>query len=271
MNRDFEKEYIALAQDEIPDLWDRIEAGLSERTAPETKQISKTKTVSFWRKYAGLAAAVLCAVVVIPAFMRTRQMNKSASFEAEAEAPAGAAQTTEECAAEEAAEAVYDTTAESGAGSMEEASHETAESYDAAAMPEAGVEDLNEEMDTARKENVFKKEEAASGAASMQQDMGENLLLENISVQVTEEKYVDTKEAGKVKDSVEGTLYKAIVLQDPSGTFSTDEQIEIYIPEAFRLDTIVGNEFKIDIVCDEDGEYPFVVDKISTLFNETGQ
>lgn len=248
MSRDFEKEYIALAQDEIPDLWDRIEAGLSERTAPETKQISKTKTVSFWRKYAGVAAAVLCVAAAIPAFMLTRRVNKSASFEAAAEAPAEAAQTTEECAVEETDEAVYDTTTESGAGSMEEASCETAESYDAAAMPEAarkeaGVEDLNEGI----------------------------LLLENISVQITEEKYVDTKEADKVEDSVEGTLYKAIVLQDPSGTFSADEQIEIYIPRDFTLDMIVGNEFKIDIVCDADGEYPFVVDNISALFNETEQ
>ena len=41
MNRDFEKEYIELAQCEIPDLWDRIEAGLTEKSAPETEKTNK--------------------------------------------------------------------------------------------------------------------------------------------------------------------------------------------------------------------------------------
>lgn len=31
MSRDFEKEYIALANEEIPDLWDRIEADYVKR------------------------------------------------------------------------------------------------------------------------------------------------------------------------------------------------------------------------------------------------
>ena len=277
MSRDFEKEYIALANEEIPDLWDRIEAGLCEKTAPEKEQISKVKPVILWKKYAGLAAAVLCAAIVIPAFMFTRRMNKSASFESAA--PAEAAQQTEECAVqEESAGAVYDTTgqlyeiAEGGADSMEETVEDTKEICNDNAAPEAayeeaGVEDLNEGTNTEEKESVFRKEEAASGA----QDQRGTLILENITVQVTREKNVDAVEADKEENSMEGELYRAIVIYDPSGTFAADEQIEIYIYAAYMSDMIVGKECKIDIVCDEDGEYPFVVENISPLLNETGQ
>ena len=209
--------------------------------------------------------------------MFTRRMNKSASFESAA--PAEAAQQTEECAVqEESAGAVYDTTgqlyeiAEGGADSMEETVEDTKEICNDNAAPEAayeeaGVEDLNEGTNTEEKESVFRKEEAASGA----QDQRGTLILENITVQVTGEKNVDAVEADKEENSMEGELYRAIVIYDPSGTFAADEQIEIYIYAAYMSDMIVGKECKIDIVCDEDGEYPFVVENISPLLNETGQ
>ena len=56
MSKDFEKEYIELAQNEIPDLWDRIEAGLTEKSAPE----NKASITIFLKRYGGLVAAVLC-------------------------------------------------------------------------------------------------------------------------------------------------------------------------------------------------------------------
>ena len=84
MSKNFEEEYKALANEELPDLWNRIEAGLTPRTtalAEETKdeqivgqineqvkeKTKKRKMISFLYRYRTVAAAALCAVVIIPA------------------------------------------------------------------------------------------------------------------------------------------------------------------------------------------------------------
>ena len=41
MSKNFEQAYKELAQKETPDLWDRIEAGLTEKSAPKKTDISK--------------------------------------------------------------------------------------------------------------------------------------------------------------------------------------------------------------------------------------
>ena len=40
MERDFEKEFIELKQSEVPDLWDRIEAGLAPKTTTSSEDTS---------------------------------------------------------------------------------------------------------------------------------------------------------------------------------------------------------------------------------------
>ena len=98
MSKNFEQAYKELAQKETPDLWDRIEAGLTEKSAPKKTDISKdigkdiqkqivsdkpdevntgksgnkektlsTKIRVFAGKYTGIAAAVLCLAVILPA------------------------------------------------------------------------------------------------------------------------------------------------------------------------------------------------------------
>lgn len=69
MERDFKQEFIELKQNEIPDLWNRIEAGLSEKkvtaSAPERSN-SSFKKIN-WRRWGTLAAACLCVVIIVPA------------------------------------------------------------------------------------------------------------------------------------------------------------------------------------------------------------
>lgn len=102
MSKDFEKAYRELAESEIPDLWDRIEAGLESKSTPEIaedgraetegeaieeveeetiretiqevspktdvkeKRYGKRKWARF-AKYSGIAAAAVCVAVIIPA------------------------------------------------------------------------------------------------------------------------------------------------------------------------------------------------------------
>lgn len=76
MNKNLEKEYKALMTEDVPDLWERIEAGL------EPKQQS-AKKVSLWRKYrawGGAVAACLCLAVAIPVILGgSKGGNMSAS------------------------------------------------------------------------------------------------------------------------------------------------------------------------------------------------
>lgn len=62
MSENLEQEYKQLMSEEIPDLWDRIEAGL------EPKQPTAEK-MSLWRKYRAwgtAAAACLCLMIIVP-------------------------------------------------------------------------------------------------------------------------------------------------------------------------------------------------------------
>lgn len=80
MSRNFEEEYRELAQNETPDLWDRIEAGLHEKT-PVVKMPSKTdgnKIIKLMLRYAPVAAAVVLVCVLIPVFMRLNPTKESA-------------------------------------------------------------------------------------------------------------------------------------------------------------------------------------------------
>lgn len=80
MSRNFEEEYRELVKNETPDLWDRIEAGLHEKT-PVVKMPSKTdgnKIIKLMLRYAPVAAAVVLVCVLIPVFMRFNPAKKSA-------------------------------------------------------------------------------------------------------------------------------------------------------------------------------------------------
>jgi len=95
MSKDFEQAYRELAESEIPDLWDRIEAGLENRSTPEgetrealsekeagiASDISETprkavpaegkkgqrRSRIIFKRYSGIAAAIVCAAVILPA------------------------------------------------------------------------------------------------------------------------------------------------------------------------------------------------------------
>lgn len=272
MNRDFEKEYIELAQNEIPDLWDRIEAGLTEKSVPETEEADKPKKIIYWKRYAGLAAAVLCAAVVLPAFVLTRRMGSSAPVDTSA--PAEPCETTEEACgvAEEACEApeeAYDNVA----GYAETVGTASESTFDTAANPEAesgmaadavnydtdGRTERDGEIKEAEMENASAKTQAASGAITDLEQNRKMQVLSHIVVQVAE-----TEDAGDKQEesSLEGMLYTVIISKDPSGTFSVGEQIEVYVPGEYFMTMSAGKEFEIDLVCEEDGEYPFVVGQI---------
>lgn len=85
MSKNFENEYITLTQTTAPDLWDRIEKGLTPRnmqeftaesesaqksaSKPETgsRQESAPKGIFFFRKYKAVLTAAICVILILPA------------------------------------------------------------------------------------------------------------------------------------------------------------------------------------------------------------
>ena len=76
MSKNFEEEYKALADQEIPDLWDRIEEGLAPRSTPKEPVKKSTKIVQFVRRYKGSLAAVVCVLLILPAAILISQNTK---------------------------------------------------------------------------------------------------------------------------------------------------------------------------------------------------
>lgn len=311
MSKDFEKEYIELAKSEIPDLWSRIEAGLTEKSTPventntapgnqltcegnvaydaesELEQTDNdavekknkiTNVIKWTKKYAGLAAAVLCIALIIPA-LRFLRPAQSKSSSADASAP------------EAAAEEITDAEAYEGMA-LEEAAEESAagaESYDEAvlgAVPEV-LEEMNEaesqenadraasfgsSADTA-KEGAYEEamseampetasgyNAGSSGTADKKQELSaEEDILRNVIVRVESVQNDVYREDGSTLD---GTVYTVIVCEELSGIFEKDEKIKIYqppeVPEAMKA----GQEYEIDIVYGGEEEYRYIVDRI---------
>ncbi len=96
MSKNFAEEYKALANEELPDLWNRIEAGLTPKTtalAEEAEDIQdikqketepvikpgKGKVISFLLRYRTVVAAALCVVVILPAAILMGRINRSKS------------------------------------------------------------------------------------------------------------------------------------------------------------------------------------------------
>ncbi len=80
MSRDLEREYRAFVDSEVPDLWARIESGLEEKkpaadTLADTLMKDTRDRKMNYKVWAGLAAACVCAALVVPALVRNTGMK----------------------------------------------------------------------------------------------------------------------------------------------------------------------------------------------------
>lgn len=171
MSKNFEEEYKALANEELPDLWNRIEAGLTPKTTdlaeeehkeitehakknterqPEEKR-KKGKVVSFLYRYRTVAVAALCVIVILPAVLVIgrsggSKSGGSASDSAPMEMSAAEAESWDEAVVEDVMDDVAEAT---------EATEEKAAGAEASADTGGVVQ-----------ESPLTDEEAESGSAS---------------------------------------------------------------------------------------------------------
>lgn len=271
MSKDFEKEYIELAQSEIPDLWDRIEAGLTEKTTPSNKPFdettgeTKSRTHIFLKRYAGLAAAILCVALILPAGVLIR---RAGGFSASSEdASAAEAFDTAAEADSEAFYAVafeedeaYEAAAEEVNGEAEESSAVASEEeavYDEDNTEALSSEEKAETAGTTAEEDAAAEQAADAGVTKQGAIAG--VILENVTVWVMAEENDTYSEDGS---PLGGTAYTVTVCEDPTGTLQEGEQIEIYLSGYSSVRMEVGDQYELDISCGNEGVYPFVVEKI---------
>ena len=282
MSRDFEKAYRELAQRECPDLWDRIEAGLIEKSAPEKggeegslqvlvqkdicqeekKQAEegdrsagikrkeperKSGRLPVWKTYGGVAAAVVCAVIILPAFLKLGSTEGGAMEEIQenicdsgapenpaAMAGAGAA-ATEEAGGESAA------APDAGAGAGQEALD--------AGEEEVGLESaMAEDKAAAQTQGAQQQEKSEEKAKEQDGGMAFHILVE---VKQAEDAYEG--------ETPTGTLYTVVVQEDEGEFFGEGEQIEIYAPILSTQKLAVGQVFEVDIVYGQEEAYPYVL------------
>lgn len=122
MSKNFEEEYKALASEDLPDLWSRIESGLTPKYAAlpkdakdsrrvEGKGIKEepgSKVITFFYKYRTVAAAAVCAIVIIPAVIMLGRVGRSKTWEAADEAAQGVDSSAQEESGETAAAVAED-------------------------------------------------------------------------------------------------------------------------------------------------------------------
>lgn len=283
MSKDFEQAYTELAKSEAPDLWDRIECGLTERSTqpeadsgPAVSSSGQGKKFLFpIRKYSAMAAAVICVIIIIPVLIR---MNRSYEF-----------------AESDSSGAAMDMTAAQEAGGMEPAVEEPAveestESAEGAADgPAASEEKLSQERMSA--ESAAKEAKAASGENTAPEPQmpaakeAEESADEDVERSTADDKGVAelTTKAEKTSDLEEvlfgvtlevtgsaelipeedsgesGVVYTAVVRKDPGGLLKEGEEITVFVP-AYSSDSLMENmSFEVDLCRHGGDKYAFTI------------
>lgn len=234
MERDFELEYRELKQNETPDLWNRIEAGLSEKkiaTAPlenESKSIDIERFVvkkqTPWKRWGLLAAACLCVVIIFPVVMagligssKSNSRNSSGA-DTSASTELMEADTTSNYAP------AFDTAPAEAAEEGKAESEYTESSADNSEIADAGS--MAGGSETAAMDEAEASEEAESEAAMPELTDGQ--VLEGAVVQI-----LQVDETGKE------TVYQAVVVEADT-------------------DAVMESGMRIELICNDETQYDFI-------------
>lgn len=275
MSKDFEQAYRELAQNEIPDLWDRIEAGLSEKSTPEKekKKPSEKRKHIYYGRYVGMAAAVLCVALIIPAALfldQSMQKSESTGIAEEQEQGQMNQSGMNDSMMEESSEAAAE---DVGAEKMDELVS-SAETVAEAADDTSGIEDYavtnedsgsvqSEDMDEMRMADAESKNKKTESLSSQKQrgetELADDNVIEKVTVKITEETAkIDNSE--NMKET--GAVYTAIIDRDETGFFEEGEKIEIFVPLDSSTTFIENTIYEVDLIYRRNEKYPFLLKSI---------
>lgn len=272
MERDFEREFRELKLSEVPDLWNRIEAGLSEKkimapvlaapslgngTLSDKQYPSAEQEVNMrswfrwnWARW-GVAVACLCLVIMLPTLFKTLGImdksysNDSTTSEADGMYSSSADNAGKaEIAETEDADIMYDDSMADASDSVEMEA-EAGETNDAAAAENAGMADdvgaENAEADMADDNGAASTEADKEMAAATGDEMSD---------QATEEK--------KLLQLTEGLLLENVILQITETNVSGENMRYRAVVLQPDEDSILEDGMQIEIVCNDDTKYQFL-------------
>lgn len=241
MSKNFEEEYKALADQELPDLWDRIEEGLAPRSTPKEPVKKSTKIVQFVRRYKGSLAAVVCVLLILPAAILISQNTKKSDaadhianerFRRPVVLTEGLESMPEEAAAAAGEEASYPEDAAEEDFDLEGATQDTAE---------AGIALLSENPNA--KQSSAEKSQAQADA---EDSSSSQIIYEKVAFQVER---VSEKEPQKIE---------IVVLQEQEA-LSAGTKLWVQKSEDIKLTS--GESYYGDLVFQEK-EQSYMLDSI---------
>lgn len=248
MERDFKQEFIELKQNEIPDLWNRIEAGLSEKKV--TASASEKADFSFkninWRRWGTLAAACLCVVIIIPAISLIIRNNDSPSFsgsQSDGNMSNSTAMdyTTADCETSEAPEM---NVGDNGGASTADEGGTYSEDKGTTGM----VSDRDYSDDGVQSDMEMIQGNNASAAPSEAESTSE-------TAKTDEEVRVENCEAIKDLDLKNGQIIENVIVQIVEAEAAGEEVIYRAVVLEADADANLKKNMQLEIVCDSDTEY----------------
>ncbi|MCM1125807.1 MAG: hypothetical protein NC429_04990 [Lachnospiraceae bacterium] len=287
MSKNFAEEYKALADEELPDLWNRIEAGLTPKTtAPaESSRSSKGKVITFFRRYRTVVAAAVCVLVILPAIAvigRTGQKNSSGGAARDSAAPAEGEFETAELHDEEPAEGEFET-AELYDEEPAEDEFKSAELYNEAPAEEpASAEMWSGEdggtagaggVDTTKAESADVAEDTAgvleapehseSKKMDLQGDRSSSASMSDSLAKTYEKVTIKILDRMEEIETDEGFYYgmMAEIIRSSYGELPEDTQITIWVSASSSMAYILGEEYEMDLSYDSGRECPYQVEQ----------
>lgn len=276
MERDFEQEFRELKQSEIPDLWNRIESGLSEKNAVILAPQPIPQKKSAWRKWGTLAAACLCVVIILPAFSLLIR-NKSFSggdMSARMESGSAAYDTAMEYASDSTAEEIAEDAAAAEEIPEDMAAGENmsvgAASEAEGMMPEQenGMSNSTTTADAGGTDSSASPGESAAGAvadtsqtaADMESEESFDKMEDTQKAETSRTEAAEDKEEKAVWDELsDGQILEEAVVQIQKADANDSETLyQVSVVQA-DADGLLEIEMQIAIVCNADTTYDFPV------------
>ncbi len=229
-NKELEEQYIAAMQTEVPNLWDRIESSLPEKTVVTEDKPKKSNIRKFnVYKISAFIAACLCVVIILPVVLLFNGGKKTETAQADCaavDAQAEDAANIEAPAAESAKMEDQAPQMEAPAAATEEkeAMAETSEKRSGNDMADKGVREENAVADSISGEEALK--------------------IEHVKV------IIEPQNVALNESTLEG--YKMVtikIVEDTTGFYSTDFTQNVYVNEREAKTLSVGKEMTVTLLC----------------------
>ncbi|MDR2888903.1 MAG: hypothetical protein LBV33_03570 [Lachnospiraceae bacterium] len=261
MSKRFEDEYRHMAEQEMPDLWDRIEAGLNERTNQVTplKPSFAHRFAKNARRHLYLVAACACAIIIIPTAIIAVRTNNTGDelgnlYNSDTEmSETSVAEENYEPIAE--ADVAYAPSEESATEyiSTEDATdespiEETADGYNPTEAAETEyINDSTVENGTVQRDNNLFPASLEEAQSWDSESLTGTTHIPNVTVQITDLSTVETL-----------TIYHALVIATTDQCpLRADDRITFVTGQVVDYDISVGSTYQVDLLYNPDTFYHF--------------